>query len=195
MSGSHLHGCVLLDVRLPRMNGPELQSALSMRGVRLPIIFLTAYGDVATSVRALRAGALDFLEKPIDGQILLERIRAALETDATSQAIEDEIQRRHERLARLTSRERDVMDLVVRGYSNKNIAKHLGISHRTVEVYRSRVMQKLQVPTLLELVIFAEACGATVSHSAPRMDSGESPGLQTGRHIWRARETYFPEEP
>jgi FixJ family two-component response regulator len=141
------------------MGGPDVQAALRARGIRLPIIFLTAHGDVATSVRALHDGAFDFLEKPVEGHFLLERIRAALEADAQSRLEEESQRERESRLARLTGRERDVMDLVLNGNSNKEIAKRLGISHRTVEVYRGRVMQKLQVPTLLQLVMFAEACG------------------------------------
>lgn len=163
VSGPHLEGCILLDVRLPQMSGPDLQEALWARGVRLPVIFLTAHADVATSVRALRGGAFDFLEKPIEDELLLERIRTALEVDATNHAAEEERQHREEKLTRLTARERGVMDLVLSGHSNKEIAKQLGISHRTVEVYRGRVMQKLQVFSLLQLVSFAEDCGVAVA--------------------------------
>jgi RNA polymerase sigma factor (sigma-70 family) len=167
-SGPQQQGCVLLDVRLPQMSGPELQAALTQRGVHMPVIFLTAHGDVAMSVRALHAGAFDFVEKPFDGGLLLDRIRAALDADATARKVEQERERHSAKLARLTRREREVMELVLSGYSNKEIAKHLGISHRTVEVYRGRVLQKLQVSSLLELVVLAEACGISVTQALPR---------------------------
>jgi FixJ family two-component response regulator len=162
VSGPHQRGCLLLDVRLPRMSGPDLQEALRESGIYLPVIFLTAHGDVATSVRALHGGAFDFLEKPIEGKLLLERIRRALEVDARNRASDEQRQERAARLARLTARERAVMNLVLNAHSNKEIARHLGISHRTVEVYRRRVMQKLQVSSLVQLVIFAEECGGEI---------------------------------
>jgi len=151
-------GCVLTDVRLPHMSGVELQAALTELGFRLPIIFLTAYGDIATSVQTMRAGAFDFLEKPVDSTTLLDRLRAALETDARRCYADGEKRQRRARLEGLTTREREVLTLVVSGSSNKEIAKALGISHRTIEVYRSRMMQKLQVGTLLQLVSFTETC-------------------------------------
>ena len=168
VASPHQQGCILADVRLPNMSGTDLQEALCAHGVRLPIIFLTAHGDVATSVRALRGGAFDFLEKPIEDKVLLERIRTALNVDALNRAAEDERQLREDKLTRLTARERGVMDLVLSGHSNKEIAKRLGISHRTVEVYRGRVMQKLQVFSLLQLVSFAEECGVAVAPILPR---------------------------
>jgi RNA polymerase sigma factor (sigma-70 family) len=158
---SHRRGCLLMDIRLPSMSGTELQLALAGRGFHLPIIFLTGHGDVPTSVKALRAGAFDFLEKPIEGSILLERVRAAFEEDDRRRQADEATRKLKARLARLTARERDVLTLVVRGYSNKEAAKTLQISHRTVEVYRGRVMQKLQMTTLLQLVAFADACGLT----------------------------------
>ena len=161
------HGCLLMDVRLPSMSGPELQLALSASGFRLPIIFLTGHCDVSTSVRVMQAGAFDFLQKPVGGALLLERIHAALESDARRRQAEEERLLLQSRLGRLTAREREVMELVVHGYTNKQVGRQLGISHRTVEVYRGRVMQKLQVETLLELVVFAGACGS-VSAPKPR---------------------------
>jgi len=162
---SHRRGCLLMDIRLPSMSGTDLQLALAGRGFHLPIIFLTGHGDVPTSVKALRAGAFDFLEKPIEGSILLERVRAAFEEDDRRQQADEATRKLKARLARLTARERDVLKLVVRGYSNKEAAKTLQISHRTVEVYRGRVMQKLQMTTLLQLVAFADACGLTTLHA------------------------------
>jgi RNA polymerase sigma factor (sigma-70 family) len=156
-------GCILVDIRLPRMTGTELHAELIARGVKQPVIFCTAHGDVATSVRALHAGAFDFLEKPVEGALLLERVRAALATDAQRHKADHDRKNLEARLARLTPRERTVMELVVQGHSSKEIATALGISHRTVEVYRSRIMEKLRVPTLLQLAIFAEACGLAAS--------------------------------
>jgi two-component system response regulator FixJ len=114
-------------------------------------------------VRALHAGAFDFLEKPVEGALLLERVRAALAIDAERHKADHNRRNLEMRLARLTARERTVMELVVQGHSSKEIAKTLGISHRTVEVYRSRIMEKLRVPTLLQLAIFTEACGLAAS--------------------------------
>jgi RNA polymerase sigma factor (sigma-70 family) len=156
-------GCILMDIRLPRMTGTELHAELIARGVKQPVIFCTAHGDVPTSVRALHAGAFDFLEKPVEGALLLERVRAALAIDAERHKADHNRRNLEMRLARLTARERTVMELVVQGYSSKEIAKTLGISHRTVEVYRSRIMEKLRVPTLLQLAIFTEACGLAAS--------------------------------
>jgi RNA polymerase sigma factor (sigma-70 family) len=156
-------GCILMDIRLPRMTGTELHAELIARGVKQPVIFCTAHGDVPTSVRALHAGAFDFLEKPVEGALLLERVRAALAIDAERHKADHNRRNLEMRLARLTARERTVMELVVQGHSSKEIAKTLGISHRTVEVYRSRIMEKLRVPTLLQLAIFTEACGLAAS--------------------------------
>jgi RNA polymerase sigma factor (sigma-70 family) len=168
-------GCILLDIRLPHMTGTELHAALIARGAKQPVIFCTAHGDVPTSVRALQAGAFDFLEKPVEGALLLERVRAALATDAQRHKAEFDRRNLEARLARLTARERTVMELVVQGHSSKEIAKALGISHRTVEVYRSRIMEKLRVPTLLQLAIFAEACGLAASlHLLPGTNRSDS---------------------
>jgi RNA polymerase sigma factor (sigma-70 family) len=156
-------GCILMDIRLPRMTGTELHAELIARGVKQPVIFCTAHGDVPTSVRALHAGAFDFLEKPVEGALLLQRVRAALAIDAERHKADHNRRNLEMRLARLTARERTVMELVVQGHSSKEIAKTLGISHRTVEVYRSRIMEKLRVPTLLQLAIFTEACGLAAS--------------------------------
>jgi FixJ family two-component response regulator len=175
---SHRRGCLLMDIQLPTMSGTEVQLALAGRGVHLPIIFLTGHGDVPTAVKALRAGAFDFLEKPIDGSILLERVRAALEEDDRRQQADEAVRKLKARLARLTARECDVLKLIVRGYSNKEAAKTLQISHRTVEVYRGRVMQKLQLTTLLQLVAFADACGLTTLHAPSALDEADlSAGL------------------
>jgi FixJ family two-component response regulator len=160
-------GCVLLDARLPRMSGLELQLALVASGFQLPIIVLMRHADVPTSVRVMRAGAFDFLEKPVEEALLLERVRAALDFDAQRRRADEQSRLLRSRLRRLTPREREVMELVVHGHTNKEVGRQLGISHRTVEVYRGRVLQKLQVTTLLELVAYAGACGPLGS-SGPR---------------------------
>jgi RNA polymerase sigma factor (sigma-70 family) len=152
-------GCLILDVRMPEMGGPELQAELNRRGIDLPIIFLTAHGDIPTTVQAMKAGALDFLTKPVAGDDLLERVRAAFEKSARLREQESATQSLRERLEGLTAREREIMRLVVDGIPNKEIARRLAISHRTVEVHRARVMQKTGVTNLVELSRLAQACG------------------------------------
>jgi FixJ family two-component response regulator len=150
-------GCIILDVRLPQMTGLQLQRWLYARRIRIPIIFLSAYADVATAVSALRCGAFHFLEKPVAGALLLECVRAALHDCPPSPAPEMERQRLQERFEGLTARERSVMNLVVSGHSNRDIGRLLHISHRTVEVHRRRVMHKMQARTLLALAGYAKA--------------------------------------
>ncbi len=152
-------GCLILDVRMPAMSGLELQHELSRRGIRIPIIFLTGHGDVPMAVRALRGGAVDFLEKPFQTDELLARIPDALEWDRRLR--EKARQERQARACyeRLTPRERQVMALVVEGLSNKEIARRLEVSHRTIDVHRARVMEKMRVRTLPQLVDKAVLCG------------------------------------
>jgi FixJ family two-component response regulator len=144
-------GCVLLDVRLPGPSGLDLQSSLREHGVTLPVIFLTGHADVPSSVRAMKAGAVDFLEKPVTREILLDAIRRALEQDAARCAVRNEAQRQSARLAVLTSREREVFDRIVAGKLNKQIAEELGIGLRTVKAYRAQLMIKLGVGSAAEL--------------------------------------------
>jgi RNA polymerase sigma factor (sigma-70 family) len=152
-------GCLILDVRMPEMSGPELQAELIRRGVDLPIIFLTAHGDIPTTVQAMKAGAMDFLTKPVVGDELLDRVFAAFEKSARLREQATARQSLRERLEGLTGREREIMKLVADGLPNKEIARSLGISHRTVEVHRARVMQKTGVTNLVELSRLAQACG------------------------------------
>jgi RNA polymerase sigma factor (sigma-70 family) len=152
-------GCLILDVRMPDMSGPELQAELTRRSFDLPIIFLTAHGDIPTTVLAIKSGAMDFLTKPVVGAELLERVRAALEKSAQLRERASAAQSLRERLEGLTRREREIMKLVADGLPNKEIARSLGISHRTVEVHRARVMQKTGVTNLVELSRLAEAAG------------------------------------
>jgi two-component system, LuxR family, response regulator FixJ len=148
-------GCLLLDVNMPGMTGLELQVALAQRGIRIPIIFLTGSGQIATAVAAMKAGALDFIEKPFDNDFLVARVRRALEHTAgapISRLGADEIRRR---LALLTPREREVMEQVVAGNTSKMAGRTLGVSHRTIEIHRARIMEKMQADSLADLVRIA----------------------------------------
>jgi RNA polymerase sigma factor (sigma-70 family) len=157
-------GCLVLDVRIPGMSGLELQRHLKEQGVAIPIIIITGHGDVPIAVRAMKDGALEFLEKPFSKQLLLEHVRSALQRDAERRRDSQRQAEIHERMASLTDRERQVMELVVTGKLSKQIAADLGISKKTVDVHRARVMQKMQVaslPELVELAILGRAAPAT----------------------------------
>ncbi|MCC6194454.1 MAG: response regulator transcription factor [Burkholderiales bacterium] len=154
-------GCLLLDVRLPGPSGLELQAALASHGRDLPIIFLTGHADVPTSVRAMKAGAVDFLEKPVARDTLLEALGRALTRDAAARAARDTVRQRDARLAALTGREREVFDRIVAGRRNQQIADELGIGLRTVKAYRAQVMEKLGVTSAAELGRMAGEHGAS----------------------------------
>ncbi len=145
-------GCLVLDVRMPGMSGLELQAALRERGIDLPIIVITAHGDVAAARTAFRAGAIDFLEKPIDDVALLAAIATALESDRQRRAGAEAAAAVEARMARLSAREREVMWMVGAGSQNREIAARLGLSPRTVEIYKARMLEKLQVRGLPELL-------------------------------------------
>ena len=145
-------GCLLLDVRMPGMSGLELQEALRQQSLALPVVIMTAHGDIATVRTALRSGAVDFLEKPVDPDALLAAIRTALDADAARRRAAQDAEGTRQRLSVLTARERQVMELVAKGCHNREIATTLGISPRTVEVHKARVMEKLQVQSVPELV-------------------------------------------
>ncbi len=147
-----LPGCLVLDLRMPGLSGIELQDQLRHDGVELPIIFITGHGDVPVSVQAMKGGAIDFLEKPFDDAQLMDRIREAFALDARRRAEREERERVAARLQRLTRRENEVLALLVQGYSNKEIAEKLDVSHRTVEVHRARIMHKMEAGSLAELV-------------------------------------------
>lgn len=151
--------CAILDIRMPGMDGIQLQAELTKRGNLLPIIFLTSYGDIPSSVRAIKAGAVDFLTKPITGALLLESVKEALRDSERLISQTAENQTAATRVATLTEREHEVMILAVKGLPNKEIARHLGISHRTVEIHKARIMRKTGAETLLDLVRIASACG------------------------------------
>ncbi len=148
-------GCLVLDVRMPGMSGIELQKRLIAAGSTLPIIFITGHGDVPLAVQAIRAGALDFIEKPFRDQELLDRVQEALDQEAALRRRQREIEKLHERFAELTQREREVLDFVVRGEANKVIANRLGVSQRTVEIHRANVMRKTGAESLAALVRMA----------------------------------------
>lgn len=144
-------GCLVLDVRMPGMSGLELQDRLQERSIHLPVIIVTGYGDVPVAVRAMKNGAIDFIEKPFSDQVLLERVHLAIEQDAAYRRISEKRRNIESRLAALTPREREVMYLVVEGRPSREIAVALGLSCRTVEVHRTHLMDKAQVRSVAEL--------------------------------------------
>jgi FixJ family two-component response regulator len=151
-----LPGCVVLDVDLPGLSGLDLQRELAGHGIKLPIIFITGYGDIPMSVRAMKAGAMEFLTKPFRDQDLLDAIQQALERDRAARQHSREIAELRERFDALTSREREVMSLVVAGWLNKQIGFELKISEITVKIHRGRVMEKMSAQSLAELVRMTE---------------------------------------
>jgi RNA polymerase sigma factor (sigma-70 family) len=148
-------GCVLIDLQLEGIDGLQLQARLAQRKVTMPIIFVTGHGDVAAARDALKAGALDFIEKPVDNERLVELVEAALTKDTAAAQRQEQAALVSGRLQRLTQREREVMEQVVAGRHNREIAVDLGISPRTVEVYKSRLMDKLDVRRVADLVKLA----------------------------------------
>ena len=145
-------GCVLTDLRMPGMTGLELQSMLRERGVQVPVVVLTAHGDVATARTALKSGAFDFLEKPVDDTMLLDVLRNALRADRERRLAATTRSATDQRLERLTEREREILALIAAGHQNRDIAAQLGISPRTVEVHKARIMEKLECRSLAELI-------------------------------------------
>ena len=145
-------GCVLSDVRMPEMDGLELHRQLRARGSNLPVIFMTGHADVPLAVSAMKAGAIDFLEKPFDDAALVNSVNRALEEAQKTDATEASAKVVQDRLAQLTAREKQVLDLLVAGHPNKIIAYELSISPRTVEIHRARVMEKMAAKSLAELV-------------------------------------------
>ena len=152
-------GCIVLDVRMPEMTGPELQSELLKAEYSLPIIFLSAHADVETTAEAMKQGAVDFLTKPVDRDDLLEAIRLSLAKDAENRARRAELSAINKRVDSLTPREYEVMTYVASGMLNKQIAAELGISDETVKIHRGRVMQKLGIVSVAELVRLSEKAG------------------------------------
>ena len=152
-------GCILLDVRIPGLSGPELQERLSELGSTLPIIFLTGYPDVRTTVRTIKAGAEDFLTKPVSSDQLLQAVERAIAHYEMTRGLKTKQDMIRAHIAALTPREREVFDLVVRGQTNKQAGNALGCTERTIKAHRQRVMEKMQVRSLPELVSLAERIG------------------------------------
>jgi two-component system response regulator FixJ len=152
-------GCLVSDVRMPGMSGLDLQQELIRRGVRLPMLIISAHGDVPTAVRAMEAGAVYFLEKPFSDQMLLDKVQRAIADDAARRTVERQREDLRQRYQSLTPREREVMQHVVAGKLNKVVAADLEVSTRTIELHRARVMEKMQAKSLAELVRYAELIG------------------------------------
>jgi FixJ family two-component response regulator len=164
-------GCLVLDVRMPGMSGLELQEQLAERGATIPIVFVTAHGDVPMAVQAMRAGAVDFLQKPFRDQDLIDKIQAAIARHRRLLSMAEDADAVRTRLDTLTPREREVMAMVVQGKANKVIAIDLGISKRTVEIHRARVMEKMEAQSLSHLVQMAMGTGGSPA-SDPSSDAG-----------------------
>lgn len=147
-----MRGCVVLDLRMPRMSGLELQEALKSADCHLPLIFVTGHGEVSSAVQALKSGAFDFLEKPFSFNRLLERVQAALATEAGLSHQAEETAQNRRRFSTCTARELQVLDLLVNGSSNKQVAEALEISIKTVEVHRARLMEKTNAASFAELI-------------------------------------------
>ena len=152
-------GCILLDVRIPGLSGPELQDRLSELGSALPIVFLTGHADVPTTVRTIKAGADDFLTKPVSSDALLRAIERAITHHERTRCLNSKLDLVRARIGKLTPREREVFELVIRGQTNKQAGNALGVTERTVKAHRHRVMEKMQVQSLVELVSLAERAG------------------------------------
>ena len=152
-------GCLLLDIRMPGMSGLELQEELQRRAIDLPVIFITGHGDVAMAVRAMKSGAVDFIEKPFNDQQLLDRINQSLEIDRAARNARAERSSLAARIELLSPREREVMARIVAGQANKAVAIELGLSERTVEIHRAKVMTKIGARSLAELVTLVNRYG------------------------------------
>jgi FixJ family two-component response regulator len=152
-------GCIILDVRLPDLNGLDLQEALTERGVPLPIIFVTGHGEIPDSVRGIQRGAVDFLTKPVDGHVLLDAVQRALAQDTTARAARARRRYLRQRYERLTPREREVFLHLISGQLNKQVAADLQITERTLKLHRASILQKLEVSSMAELARMAVDLG------------------------------------
>lgn len=153
------HGCAIIDVRMPGMSGLEAQKVLKERKISLPVIIMTGHGDIPIAVRAMKAGATDFVEKPFNDQEIIDRIQSALQLDLDGRPRREEERKFFNLSTTLSPRENEVLKLVIEGYPNKRIAGNLKLSEKTVEVHRSNMMKKLQVHSVAELVRLAVATG------------------------------------
>jgi RNA polymerase sigma factor (sigma-70 family) len=157
-------GCILLDVRIPELSGPELQEELGKLGSTLPIVFLSGYADVSTTVKTIKAGAEDFLTKPVSSEQLLGAIEKAMTHQEAARGLKQKLDVLRAPLGTLTPRERQVFDRVVQGKINKQIAQQLGATERTIKAHRHRVMEKMKVQSLAELVSIAERLGIRIGN-------------------------------
>jgi len=160
------HGCIVLDVRLPDQSGLELQAALAARGVPLPIVFVTGYGVIPDSVRAIQRGAVDFLTKPVDGDVLLTAVGRALAQDAAARTARARHQSLRSRYERLTPREREVFVHLIGGQINKQVAADLQITERTIKLHRANILHKLEVGSMAELARLAVDLGIDTDGAA-----------------------------
>jgi two-component system response regulator FixJ len=175
-------GCIVLDVRMPGMSGPELMDHLNQRGCVLPIIFLSAHGDVSLAVRAMRGGAVDFLQKPPNSQVFLECVRRALAQGRKMHREQAKSAVINARLATLTAREREVLDRLVAGDNNKTIARSLTVSYKTAEAHRARVMRKMQAtsyPDLVRMMLVIRRCADAPGAQETANPDRETPNRRT----------------
>jgi FixJ family two-component response regulator len=147
-----LAGCLVLDVRMPGMSGLELQHLLLERHIRVPVIIMTGHGDISMAVQAMKDGAVDFIEKPFKNDVLLERVQTSIQNDIATRKEQQHHVEAATRIASLTRREREVMELLIQGKRNKTIASELGISNRTVEAHRAKIMEKMQAHSLSDIM-------------------------------------------
>ncbi|MHC4266565.1 MAG: response regulator transcription factor [Planctomycetota bacterium] len=161
--------CLLLDVRMPGLNGPDLQAELNKKNISIPIIFLTAHGDTPTGVKAMKDGAVDFLLKPIEEHALFEAIDNALDRDAQSKKHRKEIEEAKRLVATLTPREHETFRWLITGMLNKQIAGFLGITERTVKAHRGQIMRKFEVVSVAELVRLAQKADVSPARESPRL--------------------------
>ncbi len=163
-----LPGCLVLDVRMPGMSGLELQRLLKQRHIDIPVVIMTGHGDVSMAVQAMKDGAVDFVEKPFKNDVLLDRIQQCLKTDIDERAKHRENVEAASRIASLTQREREVMELLIQGKRNKTIASELGISNRTVEAHRAKIMEKMQAHSISDIMRITYAAGGIPVSEMPR---------------------------
>jgi FixJ family two-component response regulator len=161
-------GCILLDMQMPGLSGSELQDRLTELGSTLPIVFLTGHPDVPTTVRTIKAGAEDFLTKPVSSDVLLRTIERAIAHHEVTRGLNSKLDMVRARIGKLTPREREVFELVIRGQTNKQVGNALGATERTIKAHRHRVMEKMQVRSLAELVSLAERVGVFTSANGQR---------------------------
>jgi FixJ family two-component response regulator len=163
-------GCILLDVRMPGLSGPEVQGRLTEFGSTLPIVFLTGYMDIIVTVKALKAGADNFFIKPVRSDELLKALEKAIARHETALALKGELEALRTRLSMLTPRQRQVFEIIVRGKTNKHVARELGNTERTIKAHRKEIMEKMKVQSLAQLVVIAERLGVLAQASGASKD-------------------------